>query len=80
MSQDNNDFITITTTNGIKKNAELIIKYEVKGLGEYVIYKLEGNLYGAKYQFDGKNTKLITNLTEQEKNIINEMINNLELK
>ncbi len=80
MSQDNNDFITITTTNGIKKNAELIIKYEVKGLGEYVIYKLEGNLYGAKYQFDGKNTKLITNLTEQEKNIINEMINNLEVK
>lgn len=80
MSQDNNDFITITTTNGIKKNAELIIKYEVKGLGEYVIYKLEGNLYGAKYQFDGKNTKLITSLTEQEKNIINEMINNLEVK
>lgn len=80
MSQDNNDFITITTTNGIKKNAELIIKYEVKGLGEYVIYKLEGNLYGAKYQFDGKNTKLITNLTEQEKNIIYEMINNLEVK
>lgn len=80
MSQDNNDFITITTTNGIKKNAELIIKYEVKGLGEYVIYKLEGNLYGARYQFDGKNTKLITNLTEQEKNIINEMINNLEVK
>ena len=80
MSQDNNDFITITTTNGIKKNAELIIKYEIKGLGEYVIYKLEGNLYGAKYQFDGKNTKLITNLTEQEKNIINEMINNLEVK
>ena len=80
MSQDNNDFITITTTNGIKKNAELIIKYEVKGLGEYVIYKLEGNLYGAKYQFDGKNTKLITNLTEQEKNIIKEMINNLEVK
>lgn len=80
MSQDNNDFITITTTNGIKKNAELIIKYEVKGLGEYVIYKLEGNLYGAKYQFDGKNTKLITNLTEQEKNITNEMINNLEVK
>ena len=80
MSQDNNDFITITTTNGIKKNAELIIKYEVKGLGKYVIYKLEGNLYGAKYQFDGKNTKLITNLTEQEKNIINEMINNLEVK
>lgn len=80
MSQDNNDFITITTTNGNKKNAELILKYEVKGLGEYVIYKLEGNLYGAKYQFDGKNTKLITNLTEQEKNIINEMINNLEVK
>lgn len=80
MSQDNNDFITITTTNGIKKNAELIIKYEIKGLGEYVIYKLEENLYGAKYQFDGKNTKLITNLTEQEKNIINEMINNLEVK
>ncbi len=28
------DFITINTIDGIKKNAELVAKFEVQGLGE----------------------------------------------
>ena len=50
------------------------MKFEIQGLGEYVIYKLDGIIYGAKYQFDGTKTKLISDLTEREKNIINEMM------
>ena len=76
MSKNNDyDFITINTMDGAKKNAELVSKFEIQGLGEYVIYKLDGELYGAKYKFDGINTKLITELTDNETNILNEMVN-----
>lgn len=74
------DFITINTIDGAKKDAELVTKFEIQGLGEYVIYKLDGALYGAKYKFDGTNTNLITNLTDNEKKILNEMLYNLEVK
>lgn len=80
MSKKDYDFITINTIDGIKKNAELVTKFEIQGLGEYVIYKLDGLFYGAKYKFDGKNTRLITDLTDSEKNILNEMLSNLEVK
>lgn len=81
MSKNNDyDFITINTMDSAKKNAELVSKFEIQGLGEYVIYKLDGELYGAKYKFDGINTKLITELTDNEKNILNEMVNKLEEK
>lgn len=81
MSKKNDyDFITIKTIDGAKKNAELVTKFEIQGLGEYVIYKLDGALYGAKYKFDGTNTRLITELTDSEKNILNEMLYKLEVK
>ena len=81
MSKENNyDFITINTIDGAKKNAELVTKFEIQGLGEYVIYKLDGTLYGAKYKFDGTNTRLITDLTDSEKTILNEMLYKLEVK
>lgn len=80
MIENNNDYITINTKNGIQKQAELISKFEILGLGEYVIYKLEEKLYGAKYEFDGQNTKLITNLTDEEKDTLNEILLQLEVK
>ena len=74
MSKNNNyDFITIKTGDGVTKKAELVTKFEVQGLGEYVIYKLDGCFYGAKYKFNGTNTQLITDLTDSEKNILNEI-------
>lgn len=57
---NNGDFITINTKDGIKKNAELVNKFDIEGLGEYVIYKLDNKFYGTKYKFDGENTTLIT--------------------
>lgn len=74
------DFITINTIDGAKTKAELVTKFEIQGLGEYVIYKLDGAFYGAKYKFDGTNTRLITNLTDNEKNILNEMLYKLEVR
>lgn len=79
MFDKNNDYITINTKDGIKK-AELISKFEILGLGEYIIYKLEEKLYGAKYEFDGTHTKLITNLTDEEKQAMNEILLQLEVK
>ena len=80
MLKNDFDYITINTIDGTKKIAELVTKFEIQGLGEYVIYKLDGLLYGAKYKFDGKNTRLITDLTDSEKNILNEMLSKLEAK
>ncbi|MBQ6323977.1 MAG: hypothetical protein IJI22_03995 [Bacilli bacterium] len=73
MIKNDGDYITIITDNGIKKTAELINKFEIQGLGEYIIYKLDNAFYGAKYEFDGENTKLITDLTDNEKASLNEM-------
>lgn len=67
------DFIEICTKDGQEKKAELLAKFEINGLGEYVIYRLDGLAYGAKYKFDGKNTILDTNLSNKEKEILNEM-------
>ncbi len=80
LKKDDYDFITINTMDGTKKTAELVTKFEVQGLGEYVIYKLDGVLYGAKYKFDGTNTRLTTDLTDNEKSILNEILYKLEVK
>ena len=74
------DFITINTKDGIKKNAELVSKFNIHGLGEYVIYKLDNNFYGAKYIFDGENTLLVTDLTDSEKKALNDVFIQLEVE
>ena len=77
---NNGDIITINTKDGIKKNAELVSKFDIQGLGEYVIYKLDNNFYGAKYKFDGENTTLITDLTDIEKKALNDVFSQLEVE
>lgn len=76
MIDDNNDYITINTTNG-QKQAELVSIFELRGLGEYVIYKLEGKYFGAKYKVEGDNTTLITDLNDVEKKALNEVFKQL---
>lgn len=77
---NNGDFITITTKDGIQKNAELVSKFDIQGLGEYVIYKLDNIFYGAKYKFDGKRTILVTDLTDGEKKALNDVFIQLEVE
>ena len=74
------DYITINTKDGQKKVAEIITKFEISGFGEYIIYKLDNIVYGAKYKFDGENTILNTDLTDIEKNTLNEVFSNLEVE
>ena len=72
----NADYITINTTNG-KRQAELVSKFDIEELGSFVIYKLDGEFYGAKYKIDGENTTLITDLTEKEELALNEVFKQL---
>ena len=73
---DNKDYITINTTDG-KKQAELVSTFELPNMGEYVIYILDDKYYGAKYKVEGDNTTLITDLTDTEKQALNEVFKQL---
>ncbi len=66
------DYITINTEDGTKVQAELVAKFELKDMGEYVLYKIGEDIYGARYEeVDGK-TNLVTDLTEFEQRAIND--------
>ena len=73
------DYVTINTDNGLKQ-AELVSKFKIPNLGDYVIYKLDDEFYGAKYKIDGDNTTLITDLSLQEQKALNEVFEQLEAK
>lgn len=73
------DYIEINTDEGIKK-AELVSKFELNGLGQYIIYKLDNKLYGARYEIKNGETILITDLTTREKEMLNEMFLQLEVE
>lgn len=74
-----NDYIMINTTRG-KRKAELVSKFNIDNLGDYVIYKLNGEFYGAKYIIDGDNTTLISDLTLKEQEAINDVFMQLEVE
>ena len=74
------DFITVYTNDGKKEEAELVGRFEIKNLGDYVIYKINEEFYGAKYEINEGNTKLITDLTDQEKEALNEAFLKLEVE
>ena len=74
------DYIIINTKDGLKKKAELVSRFNIVGLGDYIIYRLENEYYGAKYKIDGDNTTLITDLSEVEKEALNEMFSKIEAK
>lgn len=80
VENNNGDFITINTKDGLKKSAELVSKFNIQGLGEYVIYKLDNKYYGAKYLFDGEKTTLITDLSDNEKEALNAVFAQLEVE
>ena len=77
INNESYDFIIINTEDGEKKKAELITKFNIEEQGEYVIYKLDGNYYGAKYEFDGTKTIIITDLNDNEKKILNDLFSKL---
>ncbi len=60
-------YITIVLDSGEEKQAELVYKIDIENKGEYIIYLLDDEMYGAKYD-DGN---LITDLSDEEKEILN---------
>lgn len=80
MDNRDGDFITINTELGEKKEAELISRFTMEGYGDYIIYRLNNEFFGAKYEVDGDNTKLITDLSDIEKNALNEVFSSLEVE
>ena len=73
------DIITINTDNG-EVEASLISKFNIKGMGDYILYKIDDQIYGAKYEIEGDITKLITDLNDLEKDAINEVYSSLEVE
>lgn len=71
------DYI-IVNVNGKEKKAELVSRFELQNKDSYVIYKLDGEYYGAKYIVEDGNTTLITDLSNSEKLLLNEIFKNLE--
>ncbi len=67
MNNDEKKFITIVLDSGEEKKAELIYQINIKDKGDYIIYLLDNEMYGAKYD-DGN---LITDLSDEEKDILN---------
>ena len=80
MDNRDGDFITINTESGEKKEAEIISRFTMEGYGDYVIYKLNNEFFGAKYKIDGNNTSLITDLSDLEKEALNEVFSSLEVE
>lgn len=73
------DLITVNTDNG-DVEALLISRFNIKGMGDYVLYKIDDQVYGAKYEIEGDHTKLITDLSDLEKDAINEVYSSLEVE
>ena len=67
----NQNTVTLVTDNG-EREVELVYSINIEEKGNYVIYKLDNELYGAKYELNGENTRLITDLSDEEKIALNE--------
>jgi len=72
------DTITITLDTGEKKQAKLVSMFEIQNMGNYMIYLLDGEMYGAKYKKETDKLELITDLTEEEKEAMNKVFEQLE--
>lgn len=72
------DFIMVDTSDGKKAEAELVCKYSIQNLGNYVIYKIDGEYYGAKYEQNEDNISLITDLNDKEIKILDSILESIE--
>lgn len=63
----------LKTNSGEKKQVDIIATFKIERYdGDYVIYKLDNEYYGAKYKNKDNSSELITDLSDEEKKIINE--------
>ena len=74
------DFITINNKDGSTVLAELYSKIEIENMGQFVLYKIDNEIYGAKYKINDNKTILDTDLSEAEKEKLNEIFLSLEVQ
>ena len=74
------DTITITLDTGEKKQAKLISMFNIQNMGDYIIYLLDDKMYGAKYIKENDKLELITDLTDEEKDTMNKVFEQMESK
>lgn len=64
--------MNLITRDGEEKQAEIIVSFKIEGYnGDYVIYKIGNDYFGAKYKNMNNSSELITDLSIQEKILIN---------
>jgi len=62
-----------------EKEAEIISFINIENLGDYIIYRVDKDFYGAKYELDGDDANLITDLSDKEKEALNEVFERMEI-
>ncbi len=72
-------FMKLSTKDG-EKMAEIIYTVNIENMGDYVIYKVDDEFYGAKYKYNGEDTDLITDLSDEEKEALNKAFEKMEEK
>lgn len=72
-------FMKLSTKDG-EKMAEIIYTINIENMGDYVIYKVDDEFYGAKYKYNGEDTDLITDLSDEEKEALNKAFEKMEEK
>ncbi len=80
MNISDGDYITITNKDGSTVEAEIYSKFEIENLGKYILYKINDEMFGAKYIVKDNNTVLNTDLSEEEKKTINELFQSMEVQ
>ncbi len=73
---DNKQIVTLETDDG-EKEAEILTVVTIEGKGNYAIYKVDDEFYGAKYELDENGTKLDADLTNEEKEALNKAFEKL---
>jgi len=68
---DEKRITTLVMSDGSEKEIEIIYVVNIENKGDYVIYKLDDDFYGAKYEYNGEDTELNADLSDEEKEALN---------
>ena len=66
------NILTLNKKDGTTCEVEIVMTFNLENyVDDYVIYKLDNEYYGAKYYDDGVKTSLVTNLSMEEQQALN---------
>lgn len=66
------NIMTLNKKDGTTCEVEIVMTFNLENyVGDYVIYKLDNEYYGAKYYDDGVKTSLVTELSIEEQQALN---------